>query len=204
MTAPFKLSDWNSIVQAINALIAKSSSSTPSLPIITAPHRWSVADIVAARNALIAICTNGPTFNAATVKWTQAIVTELNTAIADCVCQNLLPYIADLGNPIFENLDGSVYAAWPVYIGAAVCPTNINGHGTLSVGAITLYYSPSGNQFYYIGATNWSCTVTAGRLTFVNNGNFDITNMRLYLDSISRSQALTGSGGTAIITLTSP
>jgi len=58
------------------------------LPLVTAPHRWSAADITAARNKLSAICSAN-VFNAPTGIWKQAIIDELNTAIGKgwCKCQ---------------------------------------------------------------------------------------------------------------------
>ncbi len=85
MATPFTFDDWKAIVDRVNAL----SCVGTHLPEPTSPKRWSVADIVSVRNKLAAICANHPTFSAATVKWTQAVIDELNTAITNCQCCNL-------------------------------------------------------------------------------------------------------------------
>lgn len=76
----FTLGDWNDILNRINALIANNGLSATPLPLVVGQHRWSVTDIVAARNKLTEI---GSTliFVAPLVKWTQVIIDELNEAI---------------------------------------------------------------------------------------------------------------------------
>jgi hypothetical protein len=52
---------------------------------VTPSHIWRPSDVKAVRAKLQEICTNAPTFSASLVKWTQAIIDELNAAINECV-----------------------------------------------------------------------------------------------------------------------
>ena len=174
MTVPFKLSDWNAIVQAINNLITRSGSSTSKLAVVTAPHRWSVADILAARAALFAACANGPTFRAATVKWSQAIVDELNQAIADCEsCNPMAENGLTFDVPVTSVPVSGTPGAWHVLYGIALDGLQLgrpgitnrvwlatapqNGAGVMwhNTGIMLCYgtcycHDPFGTGYYYI------------------------------------------------------
>ena len=83
---------WNDLLTRINNLAASppaGCTALAALPLATAPHRWSGADITAARSKLIAICSTN-VFNApSTGVWMKSVIDELNTAIGKgwCKCQ---------------------------------------------------------------------------------------------------------------------
>jgi hypothetical protein len=82
---------WNDIIQRINSLSQnppQGCSALPLLDIATEGHKWSVTDIAAVRNRLLAICPDNA-FSAELVKWKQDIIDEIETAIAAgwCGCQ---------------------------------------------------------------------------------------------------------------------
>jgi hypothetical protein len=79
---------WNEIIQQINDLSEnppEGYSALPSLEEVPENHKWSVADIEAVRDRLLAICTAN-IFSAELVKWTQDIIDEIETAIANGWC----------------------------------------------------------------------------------------------------------------------
>jgi hypothetical protein len=91
-TSVLTIAAWNNLLTQINNL-AKSPpqgcKALDVLPLVTAPHKWSGADISAVRSKLSAICSNN-VFNApATGKWLRSVIDELNTAIRKgwCNCQ---------------------------------------------------------------------------------------------------------------------
>jgi hypothetical protein len=87
MATPFKLSDWNGIITDVNNKIDDCDCELPYLPLADSNHLWSAADIVAMRTTLQNLCIgSSPTFTAPLVKWSQAIVDELQTAISQCSC----------------------------------------------------------------------------------------------------------------------
>jgi hypothetical protein len=90
-TSVLTLAGWNNLLTQINNLAKNppaGCTALAALPLAQAPHRWSVADITAARSKLSAICSTN-VFNAPTGIWKQAIIDELNTAIGKgwCKCQ---------------------------------------------------------------------------------------------------------------------
>jgi hypothetical protein len=84
---------WNSIIDQINALIAKCGSTIAPLVEVPEKHIWTVQDVTLVRNTLTQLCTSSnPTFSASTKLWSQAIITEINNAIANCQCGPLTFY----------------------------------------------------------------------------------------------------------------
>ncbi len=81
----FKRSDWNLLIQQVNAQAVACGYSEP-LEEVTEGHIWSVEDVTQMRNALLEICANGPEFNEPLTIWSQALVDELQSAIVNCGC----------------------------------------------------------------------------------------------------------------------
>lgn len=86
MSGPFKRSDWNAIIDKINALSSTCNDTVTPLDHVDVNHRWSKQDIIDARNKITEHCNN-VTFTADLIKWTQKIIDELNAAIDDCDCK---------------------------------------------------------------------------------------------------------------------
>ena len=82
MATVLTLAQWNAILTQISNL------GCGSLPQATAPHVWTHADIKAVQN----LCTTGPTSGTYTTPngplWKQAIIDEINQAIAAGCCNN--------------------------------------------------------------------------------------------------------------------
>ena len=91
-TSVLTLAGWNALLTQINNL-AKSPpagcKALDALPLATAPHKWSGADITAARSKLSGICSNNVFTAPATGMWLKSVIDELNTAIGKgwCKCQ---------------------------------------------------------------------------------------------------------------------
>lgn len=81
----WKRTDWNDIIDKINALISQCNDDVAPLDYVPENHKWSVQDITEARNKIIEHCSNA-NFTTELVKWKQEIVDELNTAMGDCDC----------------------------------------------------------------------------------------------------------------------
>ena len=86
--------NWNDLIQRVNSLIASNSLSAAPLSEVAPSHIWRPSDVEAVRTKLQEICTNAPTFSASLVKWTQAIIDELNAAINGCVTLAPMPTTA--------------------------------------------------------------------------------------------------------------
>jgi hypothetical protein len=83
---------WNDLLTRINNLAASPPAgckALDALPLATAPHRWSTADITAARSKLSAICSTNVFSAPSTGVWMKSVIDELNTAIGKgwCNCQ---------------------------------------------------------------------------------------------------------------------
>jgi hypothetical protein len=97
MGQAYKRTDWNSIIQRVNALCQSPSAGCDAVALLDEVgenHRWSVQNIQAVRDKLTEICSEN-TFTAELVKWKQDIVDEIEAAIArgwcGCVsCANAL------------------------------------------------------------------------------------------------------------------
>ena len=82
----WKRSDWNGIIQRINAIIDTCGSDVDPLGEAPENHIWSADDITAVRDRLTEICTIAPECSTELVKWKQEIIDELNAAIDECDC----------------------------------------------------------------------------------------------------------------------
>ena len=125
MVAPFKRSDWNGILQQINALITANGLSAAVLPTVPNGHRWSTADIQAARNKLNEISLVPLVFAAPLVKWSQAIVDELNAAIRNCVCVDPTVHVVD--NAVSHYASGHSPILRFQHIGRLLAPPGLPG-----------------------------------------------------------------------------
>ena len=83
----FKRSDWNDIIDRANGLI-NTCNNTEVTPLnhVSENHIWTRADIEAVRSKLTELCSNA-SFSAPLIKWTQAIISELNAATENCECK---------------------------------------------------------------------------------------------------------------------
>jgi hypothetical protein len=79
----WKRSDWNDIIQRVNALCTNPDPGCDALSTldeVPENHKWSVGDITSVRNKLTEICDEN-TFSAELVKWKQDIIDEIEAAI---------------------------------------------------------------------------------------------------------------------------
>ena len=89
MSAPWKRDDWNAIVRSINDLIDNGCADAEPLEEVPVNHIWTVGDITTVRDKLTEICS--ASFGAATTKWSQTIIDEINAAIENCDCETKCP-----------------------------------------------------------------------------------------------------------------
>ncbi len=112
----WKRSDWNGIIQRINELSTNPTSGHTALdPLEEVPedHKWSVNDINIVRNRLLEFCPEN-TFIADTIKWTQDLIDEIETAIAAGWCFDAL--CSENGTVIeivVPDSDGTTFSDWP-------------------------------------------------------------------------------------------
>jgi len=90
---PLTLDAWNSLLGRINSLASfppEGCDPVAQLPLVTAPHKWTVQDITAAQDKLREICSDN-TFTAAVPggKWRKLYIDELDEAIDNgwCNCE---------------------------------------------------------------------------------------------------------------------
>ena len=91
-TSVLTLAAWNALLTQINNLAKSPPAGCKALdvlPLATAPHKWSGADIAAARSKLSAICSTNVFTAPSTGRWLKSVIDELNTAIGKgwCNCQ---------------------------------------------------------------------------------------------------------------------
>jgi hypothetical protein len=101
--------NWNAIIDQINALIASCGGSVAPLTEVAPKHIWTVDDVTLIRNTLTQLCSSSnPTFSASTRLWSQAIIDEINNAIANCNCGPLVFNVPTQFSDTTTNL-GSIY-----------------------------------------------------------------------------------------------
>lgn len=111
-TYPLTLDAWNGILSSINALASnppEGCDSLDELPLVSAPHQWSVADIAAAQDTLMEICSdNSFTTPSPSDKWRKLYIDELYDAIDNgwCNCEPPIPCCIPYG-------DGTVWIVGP-------------------------------------------------------------------------------------------
>lgn len=87
---------WNGLLEQINYLAQhppEGCDPIAPLDLVTAPHKWSTADIQAARDKLMEICSDNVFYAPSTGKWRQEIIEELDEAISNgwCNCEPEMP-----------------------------------------------------------------------------------------------------------------
>jgi hypothetical protein len=122
-TYPLKLVAWNNILTRINNLASfppDGCDPIAQLPLVTAPHKWSVQDITAAQNKLKEICSEN-TFTTAVPggKWRKLYIDELDAAIDNgwCNCEPQLPCCIPKGQGTvwIEGPGGGYYVTIPYW-----------------------------------------------------------------------------------------
>jgi len=90
---PLRLDAWNNVLTRINNLASfppEGCDPVDELPLVTAPHKWTVQDITAAQDKLKEICSDN-TFTTASPgdKWRKLCIDELDEAIDNgwCDCE---------------------------------------------------------------------------------------------------------------------
>jgi hypothetical protein len=95
-TYPLTITAWNGLLSQINYLCEhppEGCDSLTTLELVTVPHKWSTADIVAARDKLTEICSDNEFYAPSTGRWLNEIVDELWEAIDNgwCNCEPEIP-----------------------------------------------------------------------------------------------------------------
>jgi len=100
VTYPLTLDAWNSLLGRINSLALfppEGCDPIAQLPLVAAPHKWSVQDIAAAQDKLREICSDNsfttPVPGAPGGKWRRLYIDELDAAIDNgwCNCEPQIP-----------------------------------------------------------------------------------------------------------------
>jgi hypothetical protein len=91
-TMVLTLAEWNSIITGVNALAVNpppGCKAQGTIPQLTAPHRWSQADITAVQGVLKAICPSNTFPTPAPTEWKQSTIDAIGQAISKgwCNCQ---------------------------------------------------------------------------------------------------------------------
>jgi len=117
-TYPLTLEGWNGLLERINALATnppEGCDPVEELPLVTAPHKWSEADITAARDKLVEICSNNTFSSPSTGKWLKAIIDELDAAIDNgwCGCEEEELCCVPQGSGTVQINPGGYYVTIP-------------------------------------------------------------------------------------------
>lgn len=137
MANKYTRSSWNCLLTQINNLNDQAwglcTPFQPSLPLVGEKHRWSVSDVVAARNRLQQICKDN-VFTAPLTRWSNAILDELDTAInsgwCDCDpgCQDCVPTTMNITQVVSStNIDHTTCSEWVWHPGYWIGPIWIPG-----------------------------------------------------------------------------
>ena len=88
----YKREDWNDLLSQINEVLMNPPAGTDCeelnitpLPLVGPGHKWSAADIQAARDKIIQTCESIQ-FEESLDKWRSAVVNELQTKLLDAWC----------------------------------------------------------------------------------------------------------------------
>jgi hypothetical protein len=147
-TCPLTLEAWNGLIERINVLAAnppEGCDALDGLPLVTAPHRWSAADIAAARGKLVEICSNNVFNVPSTGKWLKAIIDELDAAIDDgwCDCQPHEPCCVPGGSQGANAVTQYLYGNITYEAAAAIIGTDAMAHLVECIGG------PGGQIIHY-------------------------------------------------------
>lgn len=102
-TYALTIAGWNGLLEQINYLAGhppEGCDPIAPLELVTAPHKWSTADIAAARAKLEEICSDNVFSAPSTGRWLLSIVDELYEAIDNgwCNCEPEIPCCIPAGN----------------------------------------------------------------------------------------------------------
>lgn len=123
---PLTLDAWNSLLGRINNLASwppEGCDPVAELPLVTAPHKWTVQDIAAAQDKLKEICSDS-TFTAPVPgspggKWRKLYIDELEAAIDNgwCNCEPQLPCCIPYGQGTvwIDGPGGGYYVTIPYW-----------------------------------------------------------------------------------------
>lgn len=123
---PLTLDAWNSLLGRINNLASwppEGCDPVAELPLVTAPHKWTVQDIAAAQDKLKEICSEN-TFTTAAPgapggKWRKLYIDELDAAIDNgwCNCEPQLPCCIPYGQGTvwIDGPGGGYYVTIPYW-----------------------------------------------------------------------------------------
>lgn len=129
MSRVLTLDEWNGILTDINTLAADPPTGCTAkepLPLVEAPHIWTLADIIAARNKLIEICPDTE-FNINldyeyNQRWREILITELENAIDDGWCGCVVPCEDDVVLPFSGPTEETYTLDWMVICTEASWP----------------------------------------------------------------------------------
>lgn len=90
LTKPYKIEDWNNLVEAVNETLQNPPEGTDceaidELETVEDPHRWAVEDIEDMRDALIETCS-GIGFEEELILWKSGIIDEIETQMEQAWC----------------------------------------------------------------------------------------------------------------------
>ena len=114
---PFKISQWNLLIQDVNNILQNPPAGTNCQPITTLqtvsdPHKWSTTDVTQVRNALKATCSS-IAFTAPLVMWKTGIIDEIESQLSQawCNCTPMGPEYedTDLGTFTHQVIEASPY-----------------------------------------------------------------------------------------------
>lgn len=171
---PFKRSDWNDIIQQVNAVLQNPPTGTdceplPALEEVGPLHRWSKDDVQEVQDALKATCPS-ITFSAIPELWKQSIIDEITEAIGQawCDCDE------ECNQELIDSENGTEFfllSSAPIKVTAS-CPSNPDLLGN-SNPDVPLADVINGMQ---VGANNiFGRTWQVQRRNFKNNGTTNLT-----------------------------
>ncbi len=130
---PYKISDWNNLVEAVNEILGNPPEDTSCeaigpLPTVVDPHRWSTTDITEMRDILSSTCTE-ISFSVELKKWSVDIIAEIETELektwCDCDESEEFSISYNIPNSSFEAAGGScggaVFCDWVMSLFAGLC-----------------------------------------------------------------------------------
>jgi len=120
---PLTLDAWNSLLGRINNLASwppEGCDPIAQVPLVTAPHKWSVQDIAAAQDKLREICSdNNFTTPSPSDKWRKLYIDELDAAIDNgwCNCEPPIPCCIPYGQGTvwIDGPGGGYYVTIPYW-----------------------------------------------------------------------------------------
>jgi hypothetical protein len=87
ITGPFKLTDWNCLLDAVNTAL----NGCPGVPVfqhVADPYIWTTKDLTAVQNAISQSCSGAFTSPPNPATWLQKYIDEINAALPNCKCKS--------------------------------------------------------------------------------------------------------------------